>query len=559
MEHSLENKKSSFWPALIASAFLCFTLLFLAPIDMYLANIGDLWFSIDTFLWRLLIVAGGAFVVCAGVFLLLRKLNKNLYLHGLALFFGVGLAIYVQGYFLSIGASALEGESVDWSLRLWPMMLNLAIWIGIIVLPLIICDVLPKYFLNIVGFVSGALLVMQIFSVLITSMGAPLEKAASVYPGKEKEFDLSKNENVIVIILDAFGIDYFDEIIEKNPERLEYLDGFTYYPNFVGSYRRTIGSYTYLVTGDYYRNEQPLSEFVKTAAETDTFWRGLKEKNYDVRVLEQRGMEYQAAQMELFDNLVEVTKTPTSHLSLCKVLLRMTGYRCAPEALKPFLLIDFLEVFTEYERLPEDAPEAYWKNDNLFYKEITGGFPLTASLDENAFRLYFLRGAHWPYTMSEQAKRVKEEETSLYGQTLGMMTIVEELMRQLKELGLYDTSTVILMSDHAAELKEDEESIGSPIFLMKKAGDRGEMQISLAPASHEDFYATVMQAAGGDYGKYGTPVTEWKEGDARTRLYYRYKATGLNEYLEPMTEYAVTGDARDNTNYVKTGKVYTAP
>jgi hypothetical protein len=88
---------------------------------------------------------------------------------------------------------------------------------------------------------------------------------------------------------------------------------------------------------------------------------------------------------------------------------------------------------------------------------------------------------------------------------------------------------------------------------MKEAGDNGPLKTSYAPVSHADIRATIMLAAGGDYEKYGTPVSHWNEEDRRDdRRYYAYDWTeirGFDYYFKEIEEFRVPEDANDFANY----------
>ena len=81
----------------------------------------------------------------------------------------------------------------------------------------------------------------------------------------ETMFEFSKEQNVIILVLDAFRSDIFQEIIDEDDEYREMFDGFTYYRNAAGGYPHTDASIPLILTGEYYDNSIPRSEFVRTA------------------------------------------------------------------------------------------------------------------------------------------------------------------------------------------------------------------------------------------------------------------------------------------------------
>jgi len=100
--------------------------------------------------------------------------------------------------------------------------------------------------------------------------------------------------------------------------------------------------------------------------------------------------------------------------------------------------------------------------------------------------------------------------------------IAYNLVAQFKELGIYDDSTIIFMSDHGAHRDRVLSNGSSPIFIVKQPGESHDsIQFNNAPVSLEDFMGTIAVNAGlSDPGQYGTSVYDFKEGDERVRYTY---------------------------------------
>ena len=76
---------------------------------------------------------------------------------------------------------------------------------------------------------------------------------------------------------------------------------------------------------------------------------------------------------------------------------------------------------------------------------------------------------------------------------------------------------------------------------------------STAPVCHADLFSTVIASLDGNYEKYGTPVWNHTEGEQRTRYYYNQALYSDEDGEIALREYAVTGDARDVSNWKLTG------
>ena len=551
-----DKKNRPLLPAVFVSIFACFSLLLYGPLDMYAHNISDLWFNAAQLLICMGMVAVAGFIASILVFFLLHRLNERLYLCALALYFGVALAAYLQGNFFNINATPLEGDAVFWPNLVLPTFLNLALWLGIILIPLVLLCLVPKHFSIITKSISLILTFMQVASMTVLLIGMPLDKK-QVYTTTQDRFKLSSEGNIIVLIADSISTQYMEEMMAKNPEALDFLDGFTYYPNTVGAYGKTAGTFSYLMSGEYYLNQQNFIDYCREAFTTDTFWKELKALGYDIHIGEAgSGVPYFPEQAETFSNLVVRQPEVSSYWTMAKLMLKMTGYRFAPDFMRPFLLNDYPPAFDLLMQSAKGEAPVTEKIDPPFYNALVKE-KLSADEEGKAFRLYFLQGAHTPYRMNEKAKLVRDNSVTYYQQLQGVFRIFKEYLTQLKELGLYDDATIIIMTDHG---KTTTLKALNPTFMIKPKGASGALATSLAPISYADFRPTLMQAAGGDYSKYGTPVDAWKEGDIRERKYYIYFWTRIRAadyFFTDIYELVTNGDVRNLSEYKPTGQMYT--
>lgn len=102
-----------------------------------------------------------AFVVAELVFLLLRRLPYALYMLMLALLFGLTVALYLQGNYLCLNNDVLGGGMPQWNAMARDMLVNLAIWAGILLISVSFMLLKPKLFLKAVSFVNALILVME--------------------------------------------------------------------------------------------------------------------------------------------------------------------------------------------------------------------------------------------------------------------------------------------------------------------------------------------------------------------------------------------------------------
>jgi hypothetical protein len=148
-----------------------------------------------------------------------------------------------------------------------------------------------------------------------------------------------------------------------------------------------------------------------------------------------------------------------------------------------------------------------------------------------------------------------QENVTLTQALRGDIKVISAYLKELKDKGVYDDTTVIVTADHghvAANFSMPQ----TCIMLVKMAGTNSEepVRVSAAPVCHEDLFATVIKGLGGDYSSYGKAIDEISETEERVRYHYNTVIDMEKNQEILLNEYEITGDARDINNYRITGK-----
>ena len=150
---------------------------------------------------------------------------------------------------------------------------------------------------------------------------------------------------------------------------------------------------------------------------------------------------------------------------------------------------------------------AYTIDDARYYRDLRARGLSSDDQSAGAFRFIHLLGAHYPYSMDENAQDVGVDNSTQDAQSLGALHIVEEYLQQLKAIGAYDNTTVIVTADHGEwYCTMDLEEPTSPLLMVKPAdqaqADQTQADQSRLPrmcdvaVSHMDFQVTVLDALG---------------------------------------------------------------
>lgn len=115
MQSGLSPRKDR-WALAIPALAACFsfTLLFFAPLELYLGNRQEFWFSLET----LLPVFIGLFLLSTGLITgILFCFRGRARVLLTALLFALTLGVYIQGNYMAGGYPLLTGAEIDWSER----------------------------------------------------------------------------------------------------------------------------------------------------------------------------------------------------------------------------------------------------------------------------------------------------------------------------------------------------------------------------------------------------------------------------------------------------------
>ena len=134
------------------------------PQTIYAGNVAEFSAPFWT-LVRPLVVAGGAIVLAlAAVGLRMPTKSSRYYI---ALLFGVGLALWIQGNLLVADYGVLDGKEIDWTIESWRNPYEMALWILVPLLSI----AAARHVAPIAPFASAALLTLQTVVLLASALG----------------------------------------------------------------------------------------------------------------------------------------------------------------------------------------------------------------------------------------------------------------------------------------------------------------------------------------------------------------------------------------------------
>ena len=538
--------------------------MFFAPLGIVYGNINQFIFSPGEIIWILIAFCAAATAVMTAVGTLL-PLKASLILN--AIEFSGGLCCYVQSFFLNGKMGTLTGEGDHYSLS--TVLVNLLLWVLIAAVIIVGAILLIKFkkeqlARSVVMFLALSLTVMQLtafVSTVFTSdgmTGSGVQK--NYYLSDIGEYEISDGKNTVMFIIDTCDGRYLEQAISEYPDIFDGLDGFVYYPNATSTHSRTYPSVPYLLTGEICHFDKPYSEYVDEAYKNNSYIEDIKATGCNIGLYTNNQYVANKGMMSI-DNSVSNSETRISFIGTLKQMGRISLYRNVPYALKSRFRYGGESVNENVIFIPKSAPQrCITSNDVVFYNRlVSDGIAVSGSYSK-AFRLYHMWGAHPGGKFDQNMQPAKQGSTTQC--IRGNFLIIQDYIRQMKELGVYEDSTIIITADHGSSNGSSDkrplviDSAPTVAMLVKPSGcgmSNEGVTTSTAPVCHADLFSTVIASLDGNYEKYGTPVWNHTEGEQRIRYYYNQALYSDEDGEIALREYAVTGDARDGSNWKLTG------
>lgn len=526
-------------PALLAVVML----LLYFPGELFVANPDEFpcafWGFLGTLVLGSLALAAAAVVI--GLFFLPKSVIRLMSF----LVFGLLAAGYLQALFLNGKLEILNGEELQaWSLS--RQIINIAIWIlvvGLIVFAGYRKSGMWKVYRTVCIYICLIQAVSLGYMVITTDLANDDKSCALTTSGS---LELSGEDNVLVFILDRFDSETFEKIMADDNGYLEPLSDFTYYDNATSQFSMTRSSIPYLLTGVPWNGELP-DDYVAYAYQEGRVLQAMSEKDYDMGIY--AAVEYYSPLLYgITDNYSDHAERHCIFGETVAMMYKTSMYKMMPFTWKnkySYYSSDIYDIVSS---------EGIWniENDIPFYQGlIHEGLALDETVDK-AFRFYHMRGVHPPYYLSENMEHDKTgRQISEMSQARGSLKIVYEYLRQMQELGVYDSATIVITADHGQRVDIGGGITSRPVLLVKEAGAMQEsMTINSAQVSQENLTATLLKAADIDWQGYEKPLEEVPPGEERERTYVDFSP-------DTAIQYSINGDVKEIENWgIKLQKTY---
>lgn len=563
------------------------------PAQIHGSNVYDFNLAFSEHVVDLLLIG---LSLSAALSLFLGLLPGDWHRRLVSLAIGVALAVWVQGQLLVWNYGVLDGTSPDWSQFPEAAVVDSIVWLIIPTLALLFSRAVYSQA------IAAALALILIQAVPLV-MDWPDESDISGFHRYQfddaQKFSFSQRENVIVLMLDAFQADIFNDILLEEPELAETFEGFTYFRNALAGYSKTYPSVALMLSGRWYENDRPIQDFVKQSFKQDSLPALLRHAGWRVDLFPHVKRVVHVSP-EIASNARPVFDCSTVRAESGK-LLDLGLFRASPHWLKPLWLNEYDWQLTRALAAlcdssehsvsaaqpidPGEAPRSESPHAAVRFIENARSLS-SAAFEQRAFKFYHLMIPHAPFSLDEDlnVSRLPRGAEGFRRQSRSAVELVEQLIEALKAAGVYDDALIVVVSDHGGGEYVDQVNLndlpdglltgllpenadipgrhlasGLPLLLVKRPGDTGALSISDAPVSLGDLAATMGQMLHLQRDFPGSDMFTLDEDQARSRRYLFFEFDGWrSSYLPDMIEYSVEGFSWDPNNWRRTGRLFKA-
>ena len=471
--------------------------------------------------------------------LILPSRASEAYASGLCIW---GILLWVQGSFLMGDYGVLDGRQIDWDESVFKGWVDLSVWI----VALGASIAFSRYVAEITSYASWMLLALQ--ATLVVGLSVTAEEGLWIREYRpEKEFpkglhEYSSSQNIVHVVLDSFQTDIFwDLVVEQQLE--QYLEGFVLFKENAGAAPHTSLSIPAIFSGRIYDGGQSPASYYRESI-IGGFQNRLYDEGYVVNLAPHESMR-----ISNYSNYYDI---PSIYGGTLGDVVRANAARLLDGAL--------------FRQSPHCVRKQIYNDNNWLVTPLVSGSETVPSLQEKVFFRNYIQNIHvtdskpayhFMHLIPPHPPYVTRRDGSYAGSVLSntrdnyksearaILKLFLDLLNRLRQLGLYESSLIILQGDHGSQIapivdgKEIETCAPrlAALLTVKLPGSSGPLKVSNAPTSLLDIPATVMKVVGIDSVFPGSSVFEIDSTQPRRRHFVEYHGGDGPE----ITRYSIDG------------------
>jgi hypothetical protein len=417
--------------------------------------------------------------------------------------------------------------------------------LGIIILWFLLYNIVvkrPRVFTYLFLFLNAGLMILTAWSLLQD----PKEDSLQARPNLNALYRLSTEQNVLIVLMDAFQSDLFQELLDEDPSLADEFAGFTFFPDTVGVAASTYLTLPSLHSGEIYKEGVNLQDFYSSNIREGSFLNDLAAAGHEGTLVNPIWGDCPNLIEFCIDSDEVLFGKRRSLVMETAFLLDMSLLRAVPLFYKRVIYNNrfwrIAPLVRSYvSRLGHNEPKHIAGNRVLEklgkQGRVSGDRPVT--------KFIHLLSTHPPYVQGSSCKilRKQQPERRVTAKSQARCAIASFLsfLDDLRLKGLYDRSLIFLIADTGAGFRSSyitqipkksmwRRLVGraNPIFLVKAPGAQGALRKSAASIQPSDLPATVCAVTRHCSSNGGISVFDTVATSRRARIFWHY--TWRDEY-----------------------------
>lgn len=473
-----------------------------------------------------------------------------------AFLLAAGLLFWGQGNIWNADYGVLAGQDLDLMQHSARAPYELAGWAGVLLLAFIFFRPLSR----VAPFAALVFLLVQTAGAAVTRTDSATATRVRWIDAPPAIFQFSPAQNVMHIVLDEFQADVFAEIFRQDRQTLDrQFSGFHYFVDHAGSFPTTSFSMPAMLAAQEYRNQTPAPEFVRDAFKGASILEKVARAGYEIDATT-------IVPIDSFEQWMGPEDKPNWNGSRFRIrkpyvsredyrevtarqLLELSLFRHVPHNAKEMSVTRpaafYRPIWMDRTESPAQVRRHEASNSVAFLEQFIER--MSVGRNRPVYKLLHVGVPHRPIVVDRECRFIgltDMSRDSYTEQSRCAVKLVATLLDRARALGIYDTSLIIVSSDHGTDLeplgfqgKSDSlalvpgpstvrlpaiASTAKAIMLIKLPNRTGAMTVSEAPTSHVDLPSTILDALGLPGASPDANMFRRDPRQPRTRLFGMY-------------------------------------
>lgn len=403
---------------------------------------------------------------------LLGLVPKKLFIYLISLLTVFGFFLWGMGDFFAVSYGSLNGLELTFSQH----ELRGKIEIMLMTILCVIAIKYPQKIINKSPYIVLLVLFAQLMMVVIGTVNESPDKVKNNGVIDDELYKVSSSKNIIIIVLDTFGSEYFQQILNDEPGLEKELGGFVSYTDAISNYPVTKASVPSFLMGELIPENIEYNKYLKEYVSQAGLPKLFEEQGYLASVLSTSYTWFSDLYSKRF--YYELPQTEGYVSNNYWQLLDYGIFRMAPHYLKYGVYNDGVWLISNYVQSGNlYSNEKPWKS-SIVMDEIAE--KLNVNDDTPRFKFLHFTIPHPKLIFNADCQLLTSFEYSSENMLKQSKCAIKKLLKifkKMKSLGIYDSSLIVVMSDHGArmfnsksqnKLPDEYELKSSGILLMIK-------------------------------------------------------------------------------------------